>query len=65
VDLRIFDIGGRLVRTLASGGFKPAGSYRAYWDGLDDDKRPVASGGYICRLRTESRVAAIRLVIVK
>ena len=49
VDLRIFDVSGRLVRVLASGKFQ-AGEYRRIWDGKDSHGIPVASGVYFYRL---------------
>jgi hypothetical protein len=49
VELTIFDLRGRAVRTLA-GGRQGAGDYRSVWDGLSDNGNPVASGVYFCRL---------------
>jgi len=49
VGLQIFDINGRLVRSLVDGDF-PAGNHRISWDGLDDSKAPVTSGTYYYRL---------------
>ena len=49
VRLRIFDVNGRLVRTLVSGVQSP-GPYTSIWDGRDDNGRGVASGNYFARL---------------
>ena len=49
VDLRVFDVGGRLVRTLERA-TKDAGRYQALWDGRDDSGDPVATGVYLYRL---------------
>jgi hypothetical protein len=49
VELKIFDIGGRLVRTLVDEPKWP-GTYRAVWDGLNDHGEPVGSGMYIVRV---------------
>jgi hypothetical protein len=49
VDLSVFDVGGRLVRTLVRGEVG-AGSHRRDWDGRDASGRPVASGTYFVRL---------------
>jgi hypothetical protein len=46
VSLKIFDIQGRLVRTLVDGR-KPPGTYRAIWDGTNDAGQAVSSGVYI------------------
>ncbi|HKO21229.1 MAG TPA: FlgD immunoglobulin-like domain containing protein, partial [Candidatus Eisenbacteria bacterium] len=49
VRLRIFDVNGRLVRTLVSGVQSP-GPYTSIWDGRDDNGRGVASGNYFARI---------------
>jgi hypothetical protein len=43
--IRIFDVGGRLVRTLVDG-VRPAGPHVARWDGRAERGRPLASGIY-------------------
>ncbi|MFN0149446.1 MAG: M6 family metalloprotease domain-containing protein [bacterium] len=45
LELEIFNAQGERVRTLARG-HQPAGDHRFEWDGLDDGRRPVASGIY-------------------
>ncbi len=49
VKLQIFDIRGRVVRTLVDDRM-PMGTYRAIWDGTNDRGEPVSSGTYIARL---------------
>jgi uncharacterized delta-60 repeat protein len=49
VRVRLFDVGGRLVRTLADGSFA-AGRHRRVWDGTDDHGTRVAAGVYFARL---------------
>lgn len=46
VELKIYDVTGRLVRTLVSE-TKAPGSYTVQWDGTDDRGAAVASGMYI------------------
>jgi endonuclease/exonuclease/phosphatase family metal-dependent hydrolase len=48
VRIEIFDIAGRLVRTLESG-VLPAGEHEVVWTGRDDRGRQAASGIYFCR----------------
>ncbi len=48
VKIEIFDIAGRLVRTLESG-VLPAGEHEIVWTGRDDRGRQAASGIYFCR----------------
>jgi hypothetical protein len=49
VTLGIYDISGRLVRTLLQGA-EPAGARRVTWDGRDEKGRSVASGIYFYKL---------------
>ena len=69
VSIKIYDISGRLVRTL-SVGFKPVGYYltrerAAYWDGRNETGESVSSGVYFLRFVAENFTATQRLVIVK
>ncbi len=49
-QIRIYDVSGRLVRTLADRLF-PAGEQRIAWDGADDHGRMVPRGVYFARVR--------------
>jgi hypothetical protein len=51
VELMLFSVDGRRVRTLARGVREP-GEYSLVWDGRDDNGSPVASGVYYLRLST-------------
>ena len=69
VSIKIYDISGRLVRTL-SVGFKPVGYYltrerAAYWDGRNETGESVSSGVYFLRFVAGNFTATQRLVIVK
>jgi hypothetical protein len=64
VELRVYDVSGSLVRTLADGVFEP-GSYDRAWDGKDNAGRPVASGVYFARLTAESENVNRKLVLVR
>jgi len=65
VRLRIYDVNGRLVRTLVSGVQSP-GPYTAVWDGRDDGGRGVASGQYFARLNVGSaHQADSRITVLK
>ena len=48
VDLAIFSVDGRLVKSLARG-TQDAGSYRITWDGVDDRGSVAKSGVYFVR----------------
>ena len=63
-ELRVFDIGGRLVRTLVDGEL-PAGEHKVAWRGGDESGRPVASGVYLCRLEYDGVTRSRRMVLVR
>ena len=60
-DLRVYDMGGRCVRTLLRRA-EPSGRYCVWWDGRDDSGRPAAPGVYFCRLSRGSQ-SATRTVV--
>jgi len=64
VRLNIFDIQGRLVRTLADGSFNE-GQHTVTWHGMTDQGQRAASGTYVYRLVTESSVLNKTMVLVK
>jgi hypothetical protein len=66
VELRIFDVGGRLVRTLADRNFE-AGKHTLVWDGSDNSGKQVARGVYFTQLRFVNRnvTNAKKLTVLK
>jgi hypothetical protein len=54
VELAVFGIDGRRVRTLEHG-HQPVGMHRVRWDGKDDHGTPLAAGMYYARLSVGSR----------
>ena len=64
VDLKIYDVAGRLVRTLASGS-RPAGANDVRWNGTDDTNHAVASGTYFARLVVDDEVEIKTLTLVR
>jgi len=64
VELRLYDVTGRVVRTLAHREFA-AGEHEAYWDGNDDQGRPVPRGVYFYQLRTPSFVSQKKLAMLR
>ncbi len=59
VTLKIYNLAGQLVRTLA-GGPRAAGGHEAVWDGKDDAGRAVASGTYFYELRAGGQLLQSR-----
>jgi hypothetical protein len=64
VRLQIFDIRGRVVRTLVNTK-QSAGRYAVQWDGSDDAGQPVSSGVYFYRLHTEQFSQTHKMMMVK
>lgn len=64
VTLRVYSVGGHLVRTLFDGS-RQAGSWSARWDGTDDAGTPVASGMYFYRLRVSNVTTSKKMLLLK
>jgi hypothetical protein len=62
--LRVFDVAGRLVRTLVSGSL-PAGAHVADWDGRNETGGTVANGVYFYRLQAAGEFATKKLILVR
>jgi hypothetical protein len=58
--LRVIDLAGRTVRTLADREFA-AGRHEAAWDGLSDAGSPAGAGVYFVQLEAEGRRGSRRL----
>jgi len=69
VTLRIYDVAGRLIRTLDLG-YRDAGTYTsradaAYWDGRNDMGEEIASGLYFYTIQAGDFTATRRMLILK
>jgi hypothetical protein len=64
VNLSVYDLCGRAVKTLSLGRLLP-GYYSARWDGCDEFERPVPSGVYVCKLRVGKVISSEKLVVVR
>lgn len=65
VSLRVYDISGRCLRTLAEG-VVPRGVHSVTWDGRDGQGRSVGPGVYLCRLeRDDGSVTTRKLLLIK
>ena len=64
VNLAIFDVGGRRVRTLRAG-YEAAGRHEAMWDGRDENGAAVSSGVYFYRLVSAGETRTRSLVLMK
>ncbi len=64
VTLAVYDLSGRLVRTLLDSR-QTAGAHAVRWDGRDDDGSQAASGIYLYRLITDEGTLARKMILVK
>lgn len=64
VVLRVYDVSGRLVRTLVDGP-KESNRYVTTWDGKNDRGARVAAGIYLCKLQYGSRSITKKMVVVR
>jgi len=64
VHLVIYDVLGRLVRTLVNQDLS-AGYHRAVWDATDDLGRPLSGGLYIYRIQAGGYSKTMKMVLLK
>jgi DNA-binding beta-propeller fold protein YncE len=64
VDLAIYDVRGRLVRTIISERMAP-GIHTLAWDGRDNDGNRTAAGLYFCRLSAGEVVRTNKMVMLR
>jgi hypothetical protein len=65
VTLRIFDVSGRVIRTLKESEFLTAGPHMVTWDGRDGKGMELPSGVYFCRMVSGSGCRSIRLILLR
>jgi len=69
VTLKIFDLGGRLVRTVTDDAYQPGRKYIKTWNGKANNGRLVASGMYVYQVEIGSAaggfVKSRKMVVVK
>ena len=63
VSLKIYDVQGRLIRTLVNEQMQ-ARSYSVQWDGKNDRGSMVASGVYFYQLQAGSEYRAVKKLIL-
>jgi flagellar hook assembly protein FlgD len=63
VECRIYDVTGRVVRTLFRGG-QDLGSQSLIWDRKDDARQPVKAGVYFVKLKTAQGDAQAKIVVL-
>jgi flagellar hook assembly protein FlgD len=64
VRLGVYDLQGRLVRTLAERVYAP-GEHSVVWDGRDESGSEMPSGLYLYRLEDGRRTQTRKMVLVR
>ncbi len=65
VSLSIFDLEGKMLRTLLEDARLEAGEHRQRWQGRDDEGRSLPSGIYFCELRVGEERLLRKLTLLK
>jgi hypothetical protein len=65
VSLQVYDLSGRLVRTLVAEDLYQAGRHQVWWNGRDEAGRTVGAGVYLVRLQGGGRSEAESMVLLK
>jgi len=65
VHLAVYDLRGRLVRTLVPSVGLTAGQHEVSWRGRDDAGRMVSGGVYLCRLKIDTSIFHQRMTLIK
>lgn len=64
LSIRVFDIGGRMVRTLVDG-LAPSGLAEVEWDGRDEGGRVLAPGVFFCKAQQAGESASAKVLILR
>ena len=64
VSLKIYDITGKLVRTLVNE-TRNLGVHTTQWDGKDDSGNQVTAGVYFCRLTAGDSISNSKLIVLR
>jgi hypothetical protein len=64
VEIVIFNVLGKRVKTLASGNHPP-GIYETHWNGTDSNGSPVPGGMYLCRMRARGFILHKKVLLMK
>ena len=65
VQIRVYDVSGRTVRTLANRVFEGGRDHEVVWDGIDDSGRRAPSGVYFYRLHAPSFTSERKVTLLR
>ena len=64
VELKIYDVEGKLVKTLVNG-TRPTGRHEVRWNGQNNSGRSMSSGVYFYRIKVGKTSLTRRMVLLK
>ena len=64
-SIEIYDLSGRLIKTIGEDTYFAGGAYSSRWDGRDNSGRAVPSGIYLARVSCAGSSASRRLLLIK
>ncbi len=64
ISLKIYDITGKLVKTIANGMYEVS-SYRMKWNGINENGTKVTPGIYYCKLETEHYSSTNKIMMIR
>uniref|UniRef100_A0A7V1EHH0 T9SS type A sorting domain-containing protein n=1 Tax=candidate division WOR-3 bacterium TaxID=2052148 RepID=A0A7V1EHH0_UNCW3 len=64
IQLKIYDISGRIIKTLIKRKMEPPGRKIIYWDGCDENGMPASSGVYFIKIESIGHSQTSKLVIM-
>ena len=64
VSLQVFDLTGKLIKTLRKGALQP-GIHEIKWNGVNDLEEAVSSGVYLYFIRTENAIQSRKMILLK
>ncbi len=64
VDIKIFDINGRLIKTFENTRHVE-GTYKIIWDGKNNNGQVAASGVYFCQVAFENSILVRKMLFIK
>ena len=64
-ELAIYDIRGRMIKSITNQNYKPGEKYRVFWDGKNNLNKVVSSGVYLFSIRSKTVKGAMRMVFLK
>jgi hypothetical protein len=64
VDVTIFNTKGHLVRRIKYQHL-PAGDHEVFWDGRDGHGADIASGSYLCEVRSKGKLQVSKMIVLR